>query len=158
MILKNLSLKKSKIPKWTVLVLLIVSGFGFLDATYLSVKHFIGATPTCSVFNGCEDVLASPYSMVGLVPVALMGSIYYVLIFVLTVAYIDLRRSELLILTAWLTLAGFIATLWFVYLQVFVINALCLYCLLSAVMATLLFVSGTKILKVAKSSKKTQED
>lgn len=151
MSLKILLSKRLKIPNWTIVVLLAASGVGFLDATYLSVKHFVGSTPTCSVFNGCEDVLASSYSVVGPVPVALVGSIYYALIFVFTVAYIDLRRSDVIVATACFTAAGFIATLWLVYLQVFIIHVLCLYCMLSAVAATLLFVAGMRILKSVKA-------
>ena len=148
MSLKTLLLKQPKIPNWTIVVLLIASGVGFLDATYLSVKHFVGSPLSCSVLDGCGDVLASSYSVVGPVPVALIGSIYYALIFVFTVAYIDLRRSDVIVATAWFTAAGFIATLWFVYLQMFVIHELCLYCILSAVTATLLFVAGVRILKL----------
>ena len=155
MSLKTLLSKQSKIPNWTIVVLLIASGVGFLDATYLSVKHFMGSMPICSVLNGCEGVLTSSYSAVGLVPVALLGSIYYALIFVLTVAYIDLRRSEVIVAAAWFTAVGFTATLWFVYLQVFVIRALCLYCMLSAVTAALLFAAGVVILK---ASKRAQEN
>lgn len=148
MSLKTLLSKRSKAPNWVIVVLLVASGVGFLDATYLSVKHFVGSTPLCSALNGCENVLTSSYSAVGPVPVALIGSIYYALIFVFTVVYIDLRRSEVMVATACFTVAGFIATLWFVYLQVFVIHALCLYCMLSAVTATLLFVAGVRILKL----------
>lgn len=148
MSLKTLLSKRSKAPNWVIVVLLAASGVGFLDATYLSVKHFVGSTLSCSVLDGCGNVLTSSYSVVGPVPVALIGSIYYALVFVFTVAYIDLRRSEVIVAIACFTIAGFIATLWFVYLQVFVIHALCLYCMLSAVTATLLFVAGVRILKL----------
>ncbi len=99
---------------------------------------------------GCENVLTSSYSTVGPVPVALLGSIYYLLIFLFTVAYIDSRRSDVLVAAAWFTITGFIAMLWFVYLQIFVIHALCLYCMMSAVTATLLFAVGMRILKLDK--------
>lgn len=148
--LKTLLSRQRKIPNWTLFVLLVSSGIGFLDATFLSAKHFVGSMPTCSVLNGCEDVLLSPYSAIGPMPVALLGSIYYLLIFLLTMVYIDSRRNDVITVAALLTIAGFIASLWFVYLQVFVIQAICLYCMLSAVMATFLLAAGIKILKSAK--------
>ena len=148
--LKTLLSRQRKIPNWTLVVLLVSSGIGFLDATYLSARHFLGSMPTCSVFSGCEDVLTSPYSMIGLVPVAFLGSIYYLLIFLFTVAYIDSRRNEVIAVAALLTIAGLMATAWFVYLQIFVIQAICLYCMLSALMTMFLFAAGIKILKSAK--------
>jgi len=146
--LKTLSSKPFKvIPKSVVLAFLIVSLLGFLDATYLTAKHYLGEAPACSMIEGCEKVLTSSYATVGRVPVALMGAFYYLAIFFLTVAYLDTKRKGLLYFTARLTMVGFLVSLGLIYLQLFVIKAICLYCLASAASSTVLFGLGVFVLK-----------
>lgn len=115
---------------WAIIILGLV---GFFDAAFLTVEHYLGAVPPCSVVNGCETVLTSSYATIGFVPVALFGAIYYaaIFLFALRANHIWLRR---------LTTIGFLATLYFLYLQFFVIQAICLYCLLSAVVTITIFV------------------
>ncbi len=121
----------------------IVIGFlGFLDATFLTAEHYLGPLLGCPIFGGCDKVLISPYSAVGGIPVALFGAIYYLAVFILGIAYFDTGRTRILKLAAGLTPLGLIASLWFLYLQLFVIKALCFYCLLSLVTSTLLFILG----------------
>lgn len=56
--------------KWLVLGFLILGFLGFLDATYLTVKHYLGTPINCSIFEGCEKVTTSQYATVGGVPVS----------------------------------------------------------------------------------------
>lgn len=149
--MKSLKTSSSKlfkvIPKSVVLAFLIVSLLGFLDATYLTAKHYLGEVPTCSMIEGCEKVLTSSYATVGRVPVALMGAFYYLAIFFLTVAYLDTKRKGLLYFIARLTLVGFLVSVGLIYLQLFVIKAICLYCMASAASSTILFGLGVFVLK-----------
>ncbi|MBM2817838.1 MAG: Vitamin epoxide reductase family protein [Parcubacteria group bacterium] len=139
-----------------------VSFLGFLDASYLSVKHFVGTPPPCSVLRGCEEVTTSQYSVIGGIPVALLGAIYYLAIFILILSVLKKRNmfsssgaenvaganeDKLLNFTACLTVIGLLASLWFIYLQLFVIKAICLYCMFSALTSTALFVFGVLVLK-----------
>ena len=118
---------------------LIVSFIGFLDSSYLTVQHYRGEPPSCAIFTGCETVASSKYAVVGPVPLALLGLLYYLAIFILTVAYFDTKKERLLLLAAIFTIAGFLASVYFVYLQLFVIKAICLYCIISAASSTILF-------------------
>lgn len=140
-------------PNW-ILVLFLVFGFvGFADSTYLTVKHYSGTPLECSIFHGCEQVTTSPYANLGGIPLSLLGMIYYAAIVVLTVAYLDSRQIGFFLFTARATVIGFIASAWFVYLQLYVIQAICPYCMLSAVVSTLLFVLGRIALRSRTSSK-----
>ena len=68
-----------------ILVLIAVFAFlGFLDATYLTIKHYQGVLPPCSV-SGCENVLTSRYATVGTLPISLLGSVYYLLVMGLSI-------------------------------------------------------------------------
>lgn len=123
-----------------VWLLLILALIGFADAVYLTIKHYLGDAPLCSIFNGCDTVTTSRFATVGPISVALLGALYYLAVFILLLIYIDRRREKILKWVSSLTELGFFASLWFVYLQAFVLKAFCLYCLISAITSTLLFV------------------
>jgi uncharacterized membrane protein len=123
-------------------IFLVVSLLGFLDASYLAVEHFQGRVPPCAFVTGCAQVTTSQYSLVLGIPVALLGALYYLAILVLSIAYLDTKREALLKHASYLTFLGMAASLWFIYLQAFVINAWCIYCLGSALTSTLLFITG----------------
>ncbi len=138
------------ILKWLPILFIALSFLGFSDATYLTAKHYLGSPVTCIIFEGCEKVTTSPYSIVFGVPVALLGALYYAAILILAVAYWDSKRIGILKLLAVITPAGFLASLWFVYLQLFVIKAICFYCIVSAATSTALFGLGIYALRVMK--------
>ena len=138
------------IPKW-IPILFLVGGFiGFIDSAYLSVLHYKNVIPPCSILGQCEAVLTSRYATIFGVPNAFLGVFYYLVVVVLSVLYFDTKQVKYLITAMGAIILGFIFTLWFVYLQAFVIKAFCEYCLLSAgVTATLFatvlaFVVGSK--------------
>lgn len=115
---------------------------GFIDALYLTVNHYLGTAPNCIIGGNCEQVLASAYASVAGVPVSLLGALYYLVIFILAILYFDSRKVFFLSVAALMTPAGFLASLVFSYIQFFVLRAFCPYCVLSAVISTLLFVLG----------------
>lgn len=155
-----LNLKNNNFVNFTFLP---VSFLGFLDASYLTIKNFMGTPLPCSILRGCEEVTGSQYSMIGRVPVALLGAIYYVSILVLIILYLRKKNNSLvnsdknisvddglLRLIAYLTIVGMLASLWFVFLQIFVIKAICLYCMFSALTSSILFAFGIYVLKFKK--------
>lgn len=150
--LKTRSAEPSKIaiPKWPAYAMSAASFFGFLDAAFLTVKHYLGTPLSCPFFGHCEKVLTSPYAVVWGIPIALLGAVYYLAVFILTVGYFDTKRERVILLAAKLSFVGFFASLVFLYLQLFVIKAICFYCVVSAATSTLLFIFGLFILKVRK--------
>ena len=112
---------------------LAFSLLGFLDATYLTIQHYRGAALECAILEGCDTVTTSQYAKIGPIPIALLGALYYLSIFLTAFAYIDAKRLLFLRVIAYLSFVGVLASLILVYLQVFVIRALCLYCLFSVV-------------------------
>jgi uncharacterized membrane protein len=133
-------------PKKVVVVLLLAASLiGFIDAAYLTTKHYLGAPPPCGVFGGCETVTTSKYATIAGVPLALLGALYYLAVFLFVIAYLDTRRIGILQMTAGFSAVGFLASVWFVYLQLFVIKAICPYCMLSAFASTVLFMVGMTV-------------
>lgn len=142
-------------------VFLAVALAGFLDATYLTAEHFIGSVPPCFVASGCETVLTSEWSVIYGVPLALIGAIFYLSLLILAIFYLRSRPEnnckEKVIRTAiYGSSAGFLASLLFVFLQLFVIKEICFYCMISACTSTALFVTG--ILIYLKLNKKPTTD
>ena len=110
---------------------------GLADATYLSVIAFTGETAACSGQAGCFEVLGSTYSKFAGVPVALFGALGYFTAFTFaTFAAFSYKHADrLFALTVCLLFA---ATLWFLYVQAFLLHAYCRYCLFSAAITFLL--------------------
>ncbi|HEX3558729.1 MAG TPA: vitamin K epoxide reductase family protein [Pyrinomonadaceae bacterium] len=111
---------------------------GLMDAAYLTVEHLTGASVRCMIVSGCDTVLQSRYATLAAgFPVAALGALAYFAVFSLATlaafGYGGARR-----LLAPLVALMFLATLWFFYLQAFVIHAFCAYCLLSAAVTTTL--------------------
>jgi len=115
----------------------IVSLVGLADAAYLTVQAFTGETLSCGGSPDCFRVLGSSYARVSGVPVALLGAVAYFSVFAFATfaAFGYARARTFLILTI---CAMFLATLWFLYVQHFVLHAYCRYCLFSAAITFLL--------------------
>jgi len=135
----------NKVSGKVVIFLLVIALLGFIDAGYLTVKHFQGVIPPCSLTSGCEEVLTSAYSVIFGIPVSLVGMIYYFLILVGVFGYFESKNHNLLKWALLLTIPGFLFSLWFVYIQVFTLGSYCIYCLGSFLTSTLLFVIAMEI-------------
>lgn len=132
------------------IIFLIIGLIGFLDASFLTLEHYRGSIPACGFLTGCNEVLSSPYSQIRGVPLALTGVAYYLFVIFGAIYYLDTKKLHWLHILSGFTLIGIIASLYFVYLQAFVIKALCTYCLVSATTSTLLFINGLYVFKHTK--------
>ena len=119
---------------WLAALLALV---GLSDALYLTYQHLTGAHVQCGIVQGCAQVLGSKYAYVGQYPLAGLGALAYFAAFSLAVlAASGYRRATLLFLPLVCTM--FLTTLYLLYLQAFVIEHFCQYCLLSAAVTTCL--------------------
>ena len=115
----------------------IVALVGLADATYLSVQAFTGETLSCGGSPDCFRVLGSSYSKVGGIPVALVGAVAYFCVFAFaTFAAFGYARARTFLIP--IISAMFLSTLWFLYVQAFLLHAYCRYCLFSAAITFLL--------------------
>lgn len=121
------------------IILAVIIFAGFADAAFLAIEHYRGVVPPCSVLSGCEIVTTSRYSVMFGVPLALLGAIHYLVELVLVLAYLDTRRSVVLLMLSVLVTIGALASLGFVYLQLGVLGAICLYCMFSAAVSFVAF-------------------
>ncbi len=121
----------SSIPKWIPILILIIAIIGFADATYLTVKHYQNVIPPCTI-GGCETVLTSQYSQVIGIPVSLVGAVYYLILGIFLVIFLDTKKEIFLRIPLLFSIVGALASLGFISLMIFVIKAFCPYCAVSA--------------------------
>lgn len=124
-------------------ILFGIALLGLFDAIFLTYKHFSHTIPPCQInyiFSECGRVLSGPYSTMFRVPTALLGVIYYSSILLIISLGQRMHRKMYSTLLVAFTTGGFFFSVYFVFLQLVVIRAVCLYCMLSAVLSTSLFI------------------
>jgi uncharacterized membrane protein len=108
---------------------------GLAIAIYLTIVHYDHSSPVCvGGGGGCEKVQTSDYAELAGVPVALIGAIGYAAILLSLAVPGDSGRFA----GALLGLVGLGFSLYLTYLELFVIDAICQWCVASAVVMALL--------------------
>ena len=110
------------------LILAVLDVIGLLIASYLSIVELTGGLVQCGPLHGCETVQASPYSRIGGVPVAVYGVGLSLILLTLAIAWWRTNLYVLLLAHYGLSLAGVLFEIYFLYLQLFVIGAVCVWC------------------------------
>jgi uncharacterized membrane protein len=137
---------------WYSLVLLALVGLA--DSIYLTYVKLV-ASGVCVAGNGCETVNLSPYSQIGAVPVALLGALSYgamlVILFLENSSEFFELNSPLMMFG--LTFFGVLYSAYLTYLEIYVIKAICLFCVVSAIVLVLmLIISSLRLRADFKSS------
>jgi uncharacterized membrane protein len=116
----------------------ILSIIGLADAIYLTVEHLAGRKDyRCTITSGCNDVLGGKYAAIAGVPLAALGAFAYFAVFSLAILVIFGNRTARTLLFYLVTLM-FAFSIWLFFLQAFVIQKFCQYCLLSGAVTLLL--------------------
>ena len=132
------SIESSSKP-WAAILAAIVSLAGIADAAYLTIHHYTAEPVPCSIIEGCEQVLTSPFATIGDVPLAILGLLAYFTAFSLALLTIFGNRMMWRLFGAQvIIMAGFSA--WLIYVQAALIGAFCQFCLLSALITTILLI------------------
>jgi uncharacterized membrane protein len=120
-----------RLKKLTILGLCL-SLLGIADATYLTIAHFsqsvVLACPENSFIN-CAKVTSSSYSEIFGIPVPIFGLVFFITLFIIelpifwTKKYLWLKNLR----TTFVSI-GMVSVLWFVYVELDKLHAICLYC------------------------------
>jgi uncharacterized membrane protein len=118
--------------------------FGVGVATYIAIADSGGGAPVCIAGgHGCQAVAESSYSHLAGVNIAVLGIVGYVLLLGCAL----LRGDGARMVGFAVSLAGFGYSLYLTYLELFTIEAICQWCVASAILMTLLFaVNATRML------------
>jgi uncharacterized membrane protein len=113
-----------------------VAAFGVGVATYVAIADSGGGSPVCLTGgSGCKTVAESSYSHLLGVNVAVFGIAGYLLLLVAALLDGDGARMA----GFGVSLAGFGFSLYLTYIELFKIEAVCQWCVASAVLMTVLF-------------------
>jgi uncharacterized membrane protein len=131
--------KSQSEPLWLASVLLALAGA--VDSAYLAFLKFTGTVAACSDIGDCEAVNNSKYAEIGGIPLALLGLLGYlaILAFLILEPRFPGWKDGLHLGIFGFTLAGTIYSVYLTYIEIFVLHAICPYCVVSAVVMLLLF-------------------
>ncbi len=124
----------------TALIFYIFSCIGLADTIYLSYHAITKTDVACWFFpkEWCQKVQYSQYSKTLGIPNAYLGLLMYIAILVLT------YFTQASLVAPWIVKAvvvlGFAFSMYFTFIQAFVLRAFCTWCVISAVNFTVMFV------------------
>jgi uncharacterized membrane protein len=126
--------------EWTLRRLIaFFAALGIGVATYIAIADSGGGAPACLAGgSGCQTVADSSYSHLAGVNVAVFGIVGYVLL----LASAFLANDAVRLGGFAVALAGFGFSVYLTYIEIFKIEAICQWCVASAVLMTILFLLG----------------
>ena len=130
-------------------LLLAIVGIGV--SGYLAIQNLQGETGICVGVHGCATVQNSRYGEWFGTPVSVFGLALYTFLAGTSLAWhlnLRERRPELVLLGFLGALAGLLMSAYFTYLEAFVLDAWCFYCIVSALLMTGLFLAWSAMLAI----------
>ena len=127
------------------MVVALLSLLGLLDAAYLALERVTGGPIACPIGGGCETVQGSAYALLFGVPVAFIGVAGYAFLLVITLLALQtdtLGGISLDLLLLALASIALLAGIYFMYLQIAVIGALCFWCVIAALLDLLIWLAA----------------
>ncbi len=131
----------------------IVAFIGWLDTALLTGIHLaiLPLPESVEVAGTSWAVITSEWSYLLGVPTAMYGSAYYLFVLTLAIGWLTFRLPQIERLLLPVTTVGLLMSAGFVYLQLFVIEAICPFCMISAGTTTVLFVLGAAVYRRSES-------
>lgn len=154
-------------PRWASPVSLVISVLGVAVASYLTYAHYTDVSALACSDKGvvnCAKVTTSAQSRFLGMPVAVLGLAYFVAMAVACMPW-AWRRPERIVRFARLAAAGggVVMILYLIYAELFIIEAICIYCtavhgltLVLFVVVAIATVSGTQ--RVVDDFEELEED
>ncbi|NTV62083.1 MAG: vitamin K epoxide reductase [Oscillochloris sp.] len=137
-----------ELPTWRERAILGISIVGLIVAGYLSFVELSGSAAVCGPVGDCNAVQQSPYArLFGVLPIGLLGIAGYLAI--IAALIVQRQRGQIGDLAAnalpVFAFLGVVFSIYLTFLEPFVIGAVCMWCLSSAVLMTaLLWVSAPR--------------
>lgn len=121
---------------------IVLAVLGLLDSIYLVWVKYTGAYALCGPIGNCESVNSSRYSEIYGIPIALLGAFAYLmmLVFLLLENRGRFWNEYNPIIVFGMSLIGVLYSLYLTYIEIFVLKAICPYCVISAIILVLLLI------------------
>ncbi len=128
--------------KWLYRASVALAIVGLFVSIYMTVYKYTGNDGMCLGSGECSTVNASRFSEMNGIPVAVIGIAGYAAI--LAAHWFETRNSFFkkngTLLLFGMGLTGFIFTVWFIYVEIAILKALCPFCLVSQAAMTIIFI------------------
>jgi len=123
----------------------ILAGIGFVDSLYLTYVKLSNSYAICGPIGDCESVNTSKYAEIAGIPIALLGAGAYLVIILLLLMENrgDYWAEYGPIMVFGISLAGVLYSAYLTYVEIYVLRAICPYCVVSAVVLVLLLALAT---------------
>jgi uncharacterized membrane protein len=131
--------KRDAVLRWSSIIL---AALGAADALYLLIFKLSNNNKMCLGNGGCATVNSSSYSELFGIPVSLFGLLAYLAIIaiILLEPRWKLAAAQGPLAIMGIALGGVLFSAYLTYIEFFVIFAVCPFCIISAVVITLLFI------------------
>lgn len=106
---------------------------GLAVAGYLSVVKLAGQLPVCGPLRSCETVALSEYSDIAGIPVAILGVVFSVSTLALQLIWWRSGERRAVLAAYGIGVFGILFVSYLTYLELFVIHAVCAWCVAYAV-------------------------
>jgi uncharacterized membrane protein len=115
---------------------------GAADAVYLLIYKITGNPHMCLGNGGCHNVNFSPYSEIRGIPVSVFGICAYLAILCILVLErrVKIAKENGPLAIFGISLAGVVYSAYLTYLEIYVIHAICPFCVVSAIAITFIFI------------------
>ena len=138
----NRSAGNRTVPTWQTWLIPVLSILGLGVAGYLAYVETQLVHAVCGPVGDCNAVQSSPYArLFGVIPIGLLGIAGYLAILAVWLWGVlkrDRNSSDAALAVTGMALFGTLFSLYLTYLEPFVIQAVCQWCLASAIISTLL--------------------
>jgi uncharacterized membrane protein len=128
-------------------ILIALAVIGLADSLYLTwIK--VMEDGICQVSSGCEVVNTSPFASIAGIPIAAIGAGAYItmLLVLLLEPRLELFEVNSPTIVFGLSLIGVLYSAYLTYLEIYVIRAICPFCVVSAVvLVAMLIVSALRL-------------
>jgi len=126
--------------KWSIISF---SFAGFWLSCYLLWARLTNHQVFCGNSISCDLVLKSAYSAIAGVPVTFLGLLAYLILLIITLLrghVVKYHDANIRLATYGISLTGFLYSGYLTYIQIFVLGAMCVWCLISMVLITIIFI------------------
>lgn len=130
--------------RWAAGLIVVFAFCGLAVSSYIDQSERQGDPLICDVasLNGCNIVVTSAYAQFFGMPLSTWGMLFYTFVFVVAAFELAFMNQMLRRTLQAFAAVGILVSLYGIYTQVFLIKALCMYCLVSALLAIGIFIAA----------------
>lgn len=122
---------------------LLLSIIGAGIAGYLTYVHFDESVLVCTASGGCHTVQQSDYATIGPIPIALLGLGMFLALIALSLVRMlnwSIMSADTATMISWgMTLSAILYYAYLVYVEIFVLEAICQWCVATTAITVVIF-------------------